>query len=104
MKLLVIAYLHRLDKGFFVLVGQFDILNSVLFLVVVFQIFISFRFHERRYDAALSGWRLRSCSLLSIHDDDSFFTEEGFSEYSIVDWNESIKMLTQTDKDILYLE
>lgn len=37
------------------------------------------------------------------YDDDSFFTEEGFSEYSIVDWNESIKMLTQTDKDILYL-
>jgi hypothetical protein len=38
------------------------------------------------------------------YDDDSFFTEEGFSEYSIVDWNESIKLLTQTDKDILYLE
>ncbi len=37
------------------------------------------------------------------YDDDSFFTEEGFSEYGIVDWNESIKMLTQTDKDILYL-
>ena len=36
------------------------------------------------------------------YDDDSFFTEEGFSEYSIVDWNESIKMLGQTDKDILY--
>lgn len=37
------------------------------------------------------------------YDDDSFFTEEGFSEYSIVDWSESIKKLSQADKDILYL-
>lgn len=37
------------------------------------------------------------------YDDDIFFMDESFSEYSIVDWNESIKMLNQTDKDILYL-
>ena len=37
------------------------------------------------------------------YDDDSFFTEDSFSEYSIVDWSDSIKKLSQTDKDILYL-
>lgn len=37
------------------------------------------------------------------YDDESYFTDSSYSEYSLVDWKECLKRLNQTDMDILYL-